>query len=78
MAVPQAFLDYLIGRAENVREAMLKRSDRQKEKIRADLLSNLDRVAASETFRAVHADVEMFGLDQVFPNLEPPPEEPPR
>ena len=78
-AIPSPDLDYLIGRAENVREAMLKRSDRQKDKIRTDLLTDPDRVAASETFRAVHANVEMFGLDQVFPILEPPlpPEERP-
>ena len=43
------------------------------------MLANLDRVAASETFRAVQADMEMFGLGEVFPNLElRPPEEPSR
>jgi len=31
---------------------------------------NIDRAAASETVRAIHADVLRFGMDRVFPPEE--------
>lgn len=68
MAAPVEFLDYIIERAEKMHASQQGRSARQKEKIREAFMSNLDRAAASETFRAVHADVERFGIERVFPS----------
>jgi len=67
MALPVQFLDYVIERAEKMHASQRGRSARQKERIRQAFMANLDRAAASETFRAVHADVERFGLERVFP-----------
>ncbi len=72
MAVPVQFLDYLIERAEKVRALMRARSVRQMEKVREAFLANPDRAAASETFRAIQADVERFGIEQVFPADDAP------
>lgn len=67
MELPGEFLDYLIDRAEKVRASQRARSARQMEKVRQALLANPDRAAASETLRALQADVERFGVEQVFP-----------
>jgi len=67
MALPVQFLDYLIERAEKVRMLRRRQSTHQREKVRQDFLANVDRAAASETFRAIDADVRMFGLEKVFP-----------
>jgi hypothetical protein len=72
MAAPIQFLDYLIERAEKVRALMRARSVRQIERVRESLLANPDRAAASETFRAMQADVERFGVERVFPADDAP------
>jgi hypothetical protein len=67
MGLPGQFLDYLIRRAEAIEAAQHKRSPRQREKAREAFLANPDRAAASETMRALRADVEMFGAERVWP-----------
>jgi Fe2+ or Zn2+ uptake regulation protein len=75
MELPGEFLDYLIDRAEKVRASQRARSTRQMTKVREALLTNPDRAAASETLRALQADVERFGVKQVFPaDDEPEPD----
>jgi hypothetical protein len=75
MELPGEFLDYLIDRAEKVRASQRARSTRQMEKVREAFLANPDRAAASETLRALQADVERFGVEQVFPaDDEPEPD----
>lgn len=68
MILPVQFLDYFIDRAERTHASQRGRSARQKEKIRRAFLANLDRAAASETIRAVEADVLRFGMERVFPD----------
>ncbi len=73
MVVPVQFLDYIIERASKLRSAQRRRSPRQDEKIRKAFEKNLDRAAASETFRVIDADVARFGVERVF-SLEDEPE----
>jgi hypothetical protein len=61
--VPQSFGDYIIDKAERVSNIQKKMSERQKSKIEKAILNDLDRVSKSETFRAMRADVELFGND---------------
>jgi hypothetical protein len=72
MTMPVQFLDYFIERAERVRGSQRRRSARQREKVRQAFRSNLDRFATSETFRAVQADVDSFGVEQVFSSEDEP------
>ena len=67
MNVPVQFLDYFIERATKLHALHRGRSARQKEKVLKDFRANMDRLAASETIRAVDADVRRFGVDRVFP-----------
>jgi len=72
MAMPVQVLEYFIDRAEKVRELEKRRSARQVGKIRDTLAANMERAAASETFRAVDADALRFGIERVFsPEDEP-------
>jgi hypothetical protein len=65
--LPVQFLDYYIDRARRTSELQQRRSARQTEKIHREFEENLDRAVASDTFRALEADVDFFGEDQVFP-----------
>jgi len=71
MTVPVQFLDFYIARARKARALLRGRSIRQKEKVQKAFQANLDRLAASETFRAVDADVGMFGIDRAFADGTP-------
>jgi len=61
--VPQSFGDYIIDKAKKVSNIQKSMSEKQKSKIEKTILNNLNRVSGSETFRAVYADVELFGND---------------
>lgn len=61
--VPQGFGDYIIDKAMKVGNIPKNISEKQKNKIEKAILNDLDRVSKSETFRAMHADVKLFGND---------------
>ena len=61
--MPVQFMDYLIGKAKTAAAAQNKISQRQNAKIEAAFRKNIDRVANSETFRALSHDVRLFGRD---------------
>lgn len=61
--VPQSFGDYIIDKAKRVSEIQKKMSERQKSKVEELILNDLDRVSKSEMFKAMYADVELFGND---------------
>jgi hypothetical protein len=56
-------MEYLIGKAKNAAAAQNKISQRQNEKIEAAFRKDIDKVANSETFRALSHDVRLFGHD---------------
>jgi len=60
-AVPKALLDYLCHKARCVTTAHEKISERQREKIDKAFLSNVDQLRGSDFFKAMEADVKMFG-----------------
>lgn len=59
--VPKAFGTYLNEKANAVHTSLGGISERQREKIDTAFRSNLDNYAASDAFKAMNADVEMFG-----------------
>ena len=61
--LPSEIGDYLCARARFTAESSSKISERQQTKIRRSYEGDLDRAAQSETLRAMHHDVSMFGTD---------------
>lgn len=61
--IPQDFGDYLIDRAKRVGNIQKGFSKKQKRKIEEAILNDLDKVSKSEMFKAMQADVELFGND---------------
>lgn len=59
--LPHAFLGYINDKANSMGEVTKELSARQREKIDSAFLSNIDRIAGSDFFTAMSADVEMFG-----------------
>jgi len=72
MGLPVPFLDYFIERAANTHASQQERSPRQRDKITKALEASIDRAAVSETLRALNADVQMFGVEQVFSSEDEP------
>ena len=72
MAMPVQVLEYFIDRAEKARRLDARRSARQLGKIGNALAANMERATASETFRAVEADVLRFGIERVFSSEDEP------
>ena len=64
MVVPLNFLDYFIDRARKMYALDRSRSARQLDKIGRSIQADAVRAAASETFRAVDADVLRFGIER--------------
>ena len=64
--LPTSFGDYLHMRARTVSEMERSISSKQVERIAADYTKDLDKSAKSETFKALHYDVELFGREKVF------------
>ena len=60
-----------MDRAARVLASERARSPRQQDKISEALEANIARSAASETIRAMEADVKMFGVGQVFSQDNP-------
>jgi hypothetical protein len=65
--VPSTFGDYLSGQAEKTSIAQDKLSERQREVIQRAIEKDLDRVARSDSFAALDADVRLSGREEVFP-----------
>ena len=61
--LPSYIGDYLFARARFTAEKSSKISERQQAKIRRSYERDLDRAVRSETLRAMHHDVLMFGTD---------------
>lgn len=70
ITVPSQFSDYLAERARRAQEKYDALSDRQKDVVGKSFERDLDRVAASESFQMMAADVEMFGRERVFPRKD--------
>ncbi len=73
MGLPVPFIEYLMDRAARVLASERARSARQQDKINRALEANEARAAASESIRAMDADVRMFGVEQVSPEDNPRP-----
>ena len=61
--VPKIIGDFLMDRAQRAASKYAEISESQNAKIEASYLRNLDRAANSETFRAMHQDVLLFGKE---------------
>lgn len=61
--VPQSFGDYINGKAKRIGNIQKNISEKQKNKIEKATLNDLDKVSKSEMFKAMQADVELFGND---------------
>ena len=61
--LPHALARYLPDRATRIRLIYDEMSERQKDQIEATMRGDLDRAANSEFFKAMTADVNMFGQD---------------
>ena len=61
--LPSNIGDYIFARARFAAERSSQISERQQTKIRRSYERDLDRAARSETLRAMHHDVLMFGAD---------------
>ncbi|RFC36750.1 MAG: hypothetical protein DID92_2727743527 [Candidatus Nitrotoga sp. SPKER] len=58
---PAQFLSYLINKANSTSTAISSISDKQRSKSDEAFRSNIDRFVGSDLFKAMDADVEMFG-----------------
>jgi hypothetical protein len=72
-SVPRQFRDYLFERTERMAAVHSKISDTQREKISETMMRDLDRLAQSESFKAMQHDVtlsgaEAFKIHQAKPN----------
>ena len=65
--------DFIFERARLLARSFSRLSDRQHERIRKSYERDLDRAAQSETFRAMHHDVLMFGDSAFAPAERTPP-----
>jgi len=61
--LPRPFGKYLVEKANRVTAAMSNLSERQRDKIDSAFRSNIDKIVGSDFFKAVQADVDMFGHD---------------
>jgi len=59
--LPAPFGDYLMQKARAVREALDSINDNQQAKIDKAFKANIDRYVESDAYRAMNADVTMFG-----------------
>lgn len=59
--LPKPFGEYLMQKAQAMRDALESINDRQLEKIDKALKQNIDRYAESDAYRAMNADVTLFG-----------------
>lgn len=66
--LPGNFYEYLTHKAVRYADIYERISDKQKAKIDAAYRGNMDRVRASETMKAMAADVRLFGSDAFDPN----------
>lgn len=63
--IPAQFGEYFMGKAKRMSEVQAKISDKQNEKITDTFKKNIDKLANSESFRAMENDVRLFG-DKAF------------
>jgi len=66
-ALPAPFGEYLFRKALRVLDSQRTLSSKQCRIIAESYEKNKDRAITSGTMRAINADVEMFGVDAVFP-----------
>lgn len=59
--LPNAFGEYLMQKSQAVRDALDSINERQQEKIDEAFKQNIDRYAGSDAYRAMSADVALFG-----------------
>lgn len=64
--LPKKFGDYVLNQARRAKELLDSISGVQKTKIEQSLWKGIDKVPQSGSFKAMHADVELFGKD-AFP-----------
>lgn len=73
VTLPNAFGDFLFARCRRYDEVKAQISENQQAKIAASMRKDLDKAAASKSFKALQYDVEMFG-DAAFSSVKPPDE----
>lgn len=59
--LPNAFGEYLMQKSQAMRDALDSINERQQEKIDKAFKQNIDRYAKSDAYRAMNADVALFG-----------------
>ncbi len=62
-SLPRYFLEYMMGRARRMTEIEESISDKQQETIVKSLNKNIGRFAGSDTFKAMEADIALFGSE---------------
>ena len=66
ITMPTPFLDYLIGRAEQLQTEYSQISAKQRDKISKTIDDNQEQFIESELYEATIADIEMFGKKKTF------------
>lgn len=70
--IPGGIGEYISSKADRMGEAVGGLSERQQKKVDDAFLSNLDEIAGSDLFRALQADVDLFGSDAFLQNPDKP------
>lgn len=70
ITLPKGFGDFLFARCRRYAEVKEQISENQQAKIAASMQKDLDKVAASKSFKALQNDVELFG-DEAFRQVKP-------
>lgn len=70
-SMPMGFWKYINDKADGISATSHMMSSRQHEKINQSFLSNVDRMAGSDFFNAMAADVAMFGSQAFHENQRP-------
>jgi hypothetical protein len=61
--IPESLIEYMNDKAKVIRQRMTDVSPAQRKKMDEAFRANVDRFSKSDAFRALNADVEMFGPD---------------
>jgi hypothetical protein len=75
--VPRELLDYVDGKARLMHSSLAQLSPKQQQKVNENFKNNVSEFVKSDAFRAMNADVEMFG-SEAFVQFNDDTEDPPK
>jgi hypothetical protein len=73
VTLPANIATFLMDRSQHIASKFAGISDRQRAKMTDTFRRDLDRLANSDAFRALHHDVMMFGEEEAFGITHRPP-----